>query len=129
MRYIGEKYQEERRGLAADSRKRDRRERDREERDDDDRRRHRRNRDHRPSFKDVDTPNLFKVPNTPSSSKWDDDFDGQQRHGSKSQWECETPITDSRDGVWRLEKDQRRKHRFILSNIHHHNKIINYVIV
>ncbi|KAK6744301.1 hypothetical protein RB195_011168 [Necator americanus] len=132
QKFQSEKYKDERRGLAADSRKRDRdrdRDRERSSRDDqrdtrnrkDDRRRsERRDRDEKRSRKDYETPN-FKVPFTPSRYGWNDDDVPVQ----KSSWDTPSPrtVSSSRRGdsersvssIWRSERrhrdeDQRKKY-------------------
>ncbi|PIO74719.1 hypothetical protein TELCIR_03272 [Teladorsagia circumcincta] len=98
-RYQAEKYRDERRGLVADSRKRDRdRDRDRkdrnEERDSKGNRGDRKGsdrsdrRDEKRKRKEYETPD-FKVPFTPSRYGWNDD-DGPVR---KSSWDTPSPRT------------------------------------
>ncbi|XGW13565.1 hypothetical protein V3C99_000129 [Haemonchus contortus] len=131
QKYKDEKYRDERRGLVADSRKRDRdRSRDKKDRDEDrDSRRRREDRkgsdrsdrrDEKRKRKEYETPN-FKVPFTPSRYGWNDD-DGPVQ---KSSWDTPSPRTlsssrrgDSErsvDSIWRSERhrreeEQRRKH-------------------
>ncbi|KAK6025887.1 hypothetical protein OSTOST_08198, partial [Ostertagia ostertagi] len=101
QKYQAEKYRDERRGLVADSRKRDRdRDRDKKDRNDErdskgsreDRRGSDRSdrRDEKRKRKEYETPD-FKVPFTPSRYGWNDD-DGPVR---KSSWDTPSPRTVS----------------------------------
>lgn len=131
--YVMEKYRDDRRGLVADTRKgdRDRRDRDRErgrerkkmrrsvhgskEKDEgrEVSRRSRRSEEER----EAQTP-LFKVPNTPSRSAWDDDDGNRCSRKATSSWDLPTPFSVSGDrsdrsliSVWRSERDRARKSR------------------
>jgi len=97
-RYVEEKYRDDRRdrrGVVGDVR-RDRRDRDYDNRDRD---RNGRNGDERRSFREAETPK-FLVPNTPSSSQWEED--GVDRRGGRgrSSWDRDTPrqARDEGDG-------------------------------
>ncbi|KAK6058758.1 helicase protein [Cooperia oncophora] len=140
QKYQAEKYRDERRGLVADSRKRDRdRDRDRKDRDDDRRSRDRREdrkrsdrsdrRDEKRKRKEYETPDfkyscllLIGRHFTPSAYGAGTDDDGPVK---KSSWDTPSPrtVSSSRRGdsersvgsIWRSERDrreqeQRRKH-------------------
>lgn len=123
FRYVEDKYRDDRRGIEIDSRNKkreggeggkyaDRRRNDRRR----DRDRHRRDREHHPSFRDIDTPK-FKLPNTPSSSLWEEeDFPNQKPSSKKSSWDFDTPREGRKEGsernpgsIWRSERDRKER--------------------
>ncbi|KAL3094888.1 hypothetical protein niasHT_021463 [Heterodera trifolii] len=138
-RYVRDKYRDDRdqrRGIGADSKN------ERAKYEDDDRHRHkrrdrgdreeRRTRD-RKSFGDVETPK-FKLPNTPSNSRWEEDELNLRPPAAKQRnsWDFETPRERTDGGrsggdfernphsIWRSERERRnergrrhqRRHRY-----------------
>uniref|UniRef100_A0A0N5A8Z8 RNA helicase n=1 Tax=Syphacia muris TaxID=451379 RepID=A0A0N5A8Z8_9BILA len=133
--YVIEKYKVDKRGLHADSRKdekkrddhshsnKDHHKRSRESRDRDRDRSssHRdgdRGHEKRARYDRINTP-LFKVPNTPSRSSWDDDDSKRNVQKLQSSWDLPTPGPSrfeagserNLSSIWRSEREREKRRR------------------